>query len=122
MKKANIYLIITIVSILILISVIRYSNRIFRKYKLTDTAKNNLQVYRISTDGSSVRVEQKTTYSGADEVKAAVGKYIILDISETGINGTKKLVPVSKIIYQDGHTVNHDQKREYVLLENLVVK
>lgn len=119
MKKKYIYLIVTIIAILIFISIIRWRNRIYKKYDLTDDAKNFLQVYRISENGEYTGVYPYMYHTGVDSVKAAAEKKARILANVNGADGYFDFIPVSKIILANGKKIKQNPKKEYILLDSI---
>lgn len=120
MKKRTTIIIVLVVIATIAALLIIIKKRKFKKYELTESAHDFLQIYKIQTNEAGQQYAEPYMYNtNADYVKANIDKSVELIYQEGIVDMQETFIPVSKVIYNDGKKISYNANKNYILLNTI---
>lgn len=120
MTKKNKTIIIIAAVIVVAVAVfLIVKNRKFRKYNLTSSAHDFLQIYSVDKGGN---VDYKSYATGGDKVKVAPSKQISVMSGLDGVDQMLSLIPIKKIWWGNGDKRTYNSQTDYITADSIVLE
>lgn len=120
MKKRNILIILAVVAVVVVavVLIVRKSRK-YKKIELNENGKDYLQIFHLDNSSTPPIATPYRYQTGAISVKVDTSNPVTAAYEVGGLTYHGTVVPISKVYYETGRSVNYNGNTDYISITTL---